>query len=500
MCQGVKEICVLPILLSNLSTTEICLMFIIEKHGDKFLYKSRNCVGGDDDESLCAKCKEIFDTLNHFHHLYLKQTCHEFAIKNAPPPKIEIETDEYFETDETFQTWSMSKLPPTLELTQKIVEEIDTSEKKFNDIDIPLEAFKNENEEKSLNLKPVIDDSMLNFESLEEEKMYICDDCGELLKDKITLESHMSKTHKKHICEDCGYLFHDMNTLQKHRSKTHKFKVECLNCGQKFRNKRELELHEKKEQRYKFDCQFCTDVEFKGLIYGKIKDHLIVSHLDEKENPEFIKIVRSDDENNICTICGAKFTTAKAFQSHKSRKHIDSSALRFSCDACGKRFRSETTLNVHKSNRHLEEPIPCQICGKILQNRYHLQNHLERQHTNDGGNCNSCGKYFKIKRHLVAHKKRVHLKLKGVVCSKCDKHLVNEHVLNKHFKIVHEGARPFGCEICAYKASKLSNLNLHRFKMHNIKKLKISDYIDYVKSGSHSSIGQDMIPLIKSIG
>ena len=76
MCLGLKESIVLPLLLSNLTTTELCLMFLIEKYENNVLYKSRNCNGFQ--SPLCDECKETFDTANHFHHLYLKQTCNEF--------------------------------------------------------------------------------------------------------------------------------------------------------------------------------------------------------------------------------------------------------------------------------------------------------------------------------------------------------------------------------------------------------------------------------------
>merc|ERR1712126_267370 len=134
-----------------------------------------------------------------------------------------------------------------------------------------------------------------------------------------------------HICEDCGELFTNKKLLKEHK-KAHIFKEECITCDKKFRTKNKLGIHEKMEHRDKFDCQFCSDVEFKGLNYSKIKDHLIVSHFDERENPTFINIVKSDEEKNICSQCGAIFTSLKAFKNHKVRKHFDSTALKYSCN------------------------------------------------------------------------------------------------------------------------------------------------------------------------
>ena len=87
MCIGVRESFILPTLLSDLSTTEVCLMFIIEKQNENFIYKSRNC--SNSDEVLCKECEITFNTLNHFHHLYLKQSCNEFVISKMRGKWIE---------------------------------------------------------------------------------------------------------------------------------------------------------------------------------------------------------------------------------------------------------------------------------------------------------------------------------------------------------------------------------------------------------------------------
>ena len=42
-CYGISEDTILPILLSSLSATEVCLMFLIQKCGADIRYKSRSC-------------------------------------------------------------------------------------------------------------------------------------------------------------------------------------------------------------------------------------------------------------------------------------------------------------------------------------------------------------------------------------------------------------------------------------------------------------------------
>ena len=45
---------------------------------------------------------------------------------------------------------------------------------------------------------------------------------------------------------------------------------------------------------------------------------------------------------------------------------------------------------------------------------------------------------------------------------------------------------PYGCDKCTYKASSLSNLNLHRKKMHEISyNLSKAEFIEMIQNGNH---------------
>ena len=83
-CYGVLESQIMPMLLSSLTTTEICLMFLIQKSGKDVYFKSRNCVMEiDGNGNCCQKCVDLLDNLTHFHHLYLKQSCSQYTDSNS---------------------------------------------------------------------------------------------------------------------------------------------------------------------------------------------------------------------------------------------------------------------------------------------------------------------------------------------------------------------------------------------------------------------------------
>ena len=84
-CKGIQESCIMPILLSSLTTTELCLMFLIErdKLEQNIFYRSRNCQLMVEKGPYCISCQELFNNLNHFHHLYLEKPCEQFHYENS---------------------------------------------------------------------------------------------------------------------------------------------------------------------------------------------------------------------------------------------------------------------------------------------------------------------------------------------------------------------------------------------------------------------------------
>ena len=53
------------------------------------------------------------------------------------------------------------------------------------------------------------------------------------------------------------------------------------------------------------------------------------------------------------------------------------------------------------------------------------------------------------------------------------------HVLNRHISLVHEGKKPFKCEVCDYSCSQRSTMNVHVASVHERKKPFKCNICDY---------------------
>ena len=93
ICKGIPEGSIAPFLLSSLSTTELCLMFLIERDrtSKDIVYRSRKCdMITNKTETYCQVCKELLNYLNHFHHLHLKKSCKQFSDQKRKKIKSPI--------------------------------------------------------------------------------------------------------------------------------------------------------------------------------------------------------------------------------------------------------------------------------------------------------------------------------------------------------------------------------------------------------------------------
>ena len=80
-CRGIRESSIIPILLSSLSATELCLMFLIERdktNQENIYYRSRFCEVLVEDRKCCKACQELFNNLDHFHSIHMKKPCELF--------------------------------------------------------------------------------------------------------------------------------------------------------------------------------------------------------------------------------------------------------------------------------------------------------------------------------------------------------------------------------------------------------------------------------------
>ena len=69
--------------------------------------------------------------------------------------------------------------------------------------------------------------------------------------------------------------------------------------------------------------------------------------------------------------------------------------------------------------------------------------------------------------------------------------------LKKHISNVHEKLKPFYCEVCVFRCSRLSNLNVHR-KTHSKTRISKAMLISMVESDEHPFYTKDDLLMLRN--
>jgi len=353
------------------------------------------------------------------------------------------------------------------------------------------------------------------------EKPWFCKICKKSFLGLISFRNHISVVHKgnkPHLCPSCGRGFPKVSMLNTHIKVIHeKIRLDCPKCDKKFKYKRTLRdhvayVHEGKE----FNCTLCAE---KLTSKGGLRTHIARKHEDKyqyKDRPKQIiscpqcnetfkskysrvKHIETVHEGKIysyqCITCQKTFQSEnkmrlhiqydhegkkldqcphcdKKFKGEKSLKnHIDIVHDKITsciCTHCGKQFLSPSGLDRHIKIVHLKERQPCHLCDKVYSHKAKLQLHIRRDHLKiqPRFTCpHGCKKTFSdLKKHIQdVHEKRNFGKY---VCKYCNKILAGQGNLNKHVATVHEGARPFGYDVCGRDFTTKQHRDIHLKKTH----------------------------------
>lgn len=185
-------------------------------------------------------------------------------------------------------------------------------------------------------------------------KKFLCPECGQNCKSKITLKIHM----KQHIPVD-------------------KRPFQCNICSQGFVLRSQLQSHEKShytDEQKKFICDECGKCFAFKFVLEKHKQHM---HIKEK--------------NFMCEICARSFVDKVNLTVHK-RTH--STLPRLQCPYCDARLKNKITLKIHM-RVHNPSIHTCTICSKELATKNALMNHIQYVHSEKKFKCTICDKTFK---------------------------------------------------------------------------------------------------------
>ena len=114
--------------------------------------------------------------------------------------------------------------------------------------------------------------------------------------------------------------------------------------------------------------------------------------------------------------------------------------------------------------------IPCPRCGKMHRNEDHLEKHIMVVHEGIKPYlCDICGygTNLRVKMDLHMATKHNEDKILAYVCEACDYKCSNQLHLRAHLQIVHlEGLTPFECGVCQYQCRKRASVVKHMKIVH----------------------------------
>ncbi|XP_065065660.1 uncharacterized protein LOC135691653 isoform X1 [Rhopilema esculentum] len=233
-------------------------------------------------------------------------------------------------------------------------------------------------------------------------------------------------------CAECNISFKQQKYLKRHRTKFHTER-RCQQCESVFLNLADLKKHVREEHAGKDDlhaaCHICNKIFSKSYLPGHIKSH---------------------DNAYKCKICQKTFSCGsnlrKHLQKHKPGYHPKKKGVivtRKKCDTCGKMLNGNQALKAHMRLHTGERPFKCDKCDWAFVQRTHLRRHKMVKH-GDG-------------KQLGKHQ-----------CDQCQRWYSNKSVLEMHVITIHQGLRPFKCNMCKDTFNIQGLLLRHQRELHQM--------------------------------
>ncbi|XP_035713597.1 zinc finger protein 888-like [Folsomia candida] len=260
-------------------------------------------------------------------------------------------------------------------------------------------------------------------------KKFQCPECSKTFKDKYHLKDH-EITHDpdaKVKCEICGKVLKNPVTLISHMRKIHsnRERPKCATCQRLFYNAASLRRHiaarHSTMDRPRFPCQFlgCEKI---YQTRGGLRTHVVADHVENQ--------VRFP-----CTLCGKDFKIRTELESHTSRHTREKP---YNCATCGRSFTHVGVMKHHEMT-HLE------ASRRVMSK------------------CRLCMQAFSDKDNLRRHIRVVHENPRNYPCTFCDKRFDSASNLKRHVEGVHPTNKELihSCEKCEYKSHSKANLSFH---------------------------------------
>lgn len=333
-----------------------------------------------------------------------------------------------------------------------------TTDASFNNTSSIPECFEPDPEE----LKSLVDTFNKNA------RFPQCEVCNITFRTMEQVEEHRSAHDNREIviCEVCKNIIHkDLYNihLKLHREsykqrieKKHR-KEKCTLCEKsvgKSYMKRHMMMHGTVAGTLK-TCTICN----KQISANYLTDHMNRRHFQHTDKVQNKLILKQK-----CPVC------SRMIKESLYKDHVASHATsrrKYVCEECGKEFFSSSTFATHVLTHKDEYKYKCQFCPYRGKHLGLLKVHV-RTHTKDYAyKCTTCNASFITKSNLNAHEK-THATGVKFVCPECGQCFAVERTLCRHINTVHEGIRPFTCDICEKRFGGKDILMAHKKKVHGV--------------------------------
>jgi len=226
------------------------------------------------------------------------------------------------------------------------------------------------------------------------ECRYRCNICKAGFKASIALRAHKSSIHNDQTmldsesdvwpfsCNQCDSRFQKATAFGKHMKLLHGVgnPFICEKCGMGMSTNDNLKRHAltAHTDMKPFNCEEC------GKMYGQ-KSQLVRHQLEHAKangslTEEQEKMLREQNEKQICNLCGKELSCKVTLQRHM-RIHDANSRKSHTCEECGKAYNDKRNLADHIDivHRHLMK-FSCPICGRQFGRRATFQVHMKNSH------------------------------------------------------------------------------------------------------------------------
>ncbi|XP_045509636.1 zinc finger protein 227-like [Colias croceus] len=322
--------------------------------------------------------------------------------------------------------------------------------------DYELSENYNSNNEPMIDVKPLLNSNVLEYDTYEcitefqssnEDEVLTCNKCNVVFKTATTLHRHQAKNKcevTRLECDDCGEVFKSKLKMAVHWKKMHLLsKLICPNCKKNFKTFKSLNRHKSKKICHRIDEEW---VHIEGVGKTRVFTCKACSYSTKKSGNIIVHVrIHTNERPYTCSICPKRFKQIAALGFHQDYKHKKSTLPQEKCKICGKICQGVKRLKQHIARVHNEPKTQCTICKMSLRKRC-LKTHMARHADHKDFTCEVCAQSFYTHSELITHRLRKHSEDKRYTCDLCPYKTSKSTLMNNHANRHKSGQ--LSCNIC----------------------------------------------------